>query len=453
MKIPEKAPDYNKIIAKMFDEKKTLALFSGTSTDEKGRYLHWDKLKHLNPPEGYTSEEWWTSIKFSRQQISKPLNLLDKNGVPFSLLTTDFMSRELHWLDKNTAGSLFADTPILDSQLKNTYLIRSLIEEAISSSQVEGAATTRKVAKEMILQGREPVDKDEQMILNNFIAMQFVRDYKEEPLTNSMILELHKILTIKTLDNPKSSGCYRTLEDDIHVVNGQGEILFTPPKADELPVRMDLLCRFANDLESETFMHPVIRAILIHFMLAYNHPFVDGNGRTARALFYWSMAKQGYWLMEFVAISRIIKRAIVKYGTAFLHTETDGNDTTYFIIHQLEVIRKAIEEFQAFLKKKTLDQKEAQELLEGSEKLRSKLNYRQLALLRHAVKKPGSVYKIHEHQQLHGIAYETARNDFIKMSDNLKILDKLKQGKSFVFVSPEDILKRIEQAKKIVERK
>jgi len=79
----------------------------------------------------------------------------------------------------------------------------------------------------MILQGREPIDKDEQMILNNFKAMQFVREDKKEPLTNSIILELHKILTDKTLDNPESSGCYRTLKDDIHVVNGQGEILFT----------------------------------------------------------------------------------------------------------------------------------------------------------------------------------------------------------------------------------
>jgi len=69
-------------------------------------------------------------------------------------------------------------------------------------------------------------------------------------------------------------------------------------------------------------------------------------------------------------------------------------------------------------------------------------------LLRHAVKKPGSEYKIHKHKQLHNIAYETARNDLIKMSDELNILKKLTQGKSFVFVSPDDILKRIEQAKK-----
>jgi len=447
MKIPEEAPGYKNKLVEILN-KEGLDLFSIGPTDEQGRYLHWEKLKHLKPPEGFTPEEWWTGIRFARQQLSKPINLMDKNGNPFRFSTTDFIARELHWLDKNTAGSLFADTPIVDPQLKNSYLIRSLVEEATSSSQVEGAATTRKVAKEMILQGRDPADRDEQMIFNNYAAMQFIRSYKEEPLTKSMILELHKILTDKTLDNPKSSGCYRTPADNIHVVNGQGEVLYTPPKASELPERMNHLCHFANDLDSETFMHPVIRAILLHFMLAYNHPFVDGNGRTARALFYWSMAKQGYWLMEFVAISRIIKRAIVQYGTAFLYTETDGNDTTYFIIHQLQVIRKAIEELQKFLKKKALDQRETQEILDGSEKLKRELNFRQLALLRHAVKKPGTVYTINEHKKLHSIAYETARNDLTKMSDALNILDKLQKGRAFVFVSPYDILKRIEQAKK-----
>ena len=54
------------------------------------------------------------------------------------------------------------------------------------------------------------------------------------------------------------------------------------------------------------FIHPMIRSIILHFWLAYDHPFVDGNGRTARALFYWSMLRHGYWLFEFISISQII---------------------------------------------------------------------------------------------------------------------------------------------------
>ena len=183
-------------------------------------------------------------------------------------------------------------------------------------------------------------------------------------------------------------------------------------------------------------------------MLAFDHPFVDGNGRTARALFYWSTARQGYWLMEFISISRIIKQAPAKYGKAFLYTETDENDTTYFIIHQLNVIRKAINELKIFLDKKVQDLKTAEELLKGAESLRAKLNYRQLALLRHAFKSPGFIYRINEHQQSHGVAYDTARNDLLAMSDRLRLLDKIKEGRRFIFISPPNLIERIEHAKK-----
>lgn len=452
MKIPLSPPEFGKILTKTMDSRKDAldAILSCGATDSKGRYLHWDQMRHREPPKNLTPEEWWLSTKIARKQLHKELNLKDEDQKPFVFTTPDFVLKELHWLDQNTAGSLSADRPIINPHLKNTYLIRSLVEEAIKSSQLEGAATTVKVAKEMIRQGRKPQDKSEQMILNNYHAMQFIREYRKDPLTPSIVLELHKILAEKTLDHPKDAGKYRTETDDVHVVDGVGDVLYTPPNAKELPERMERLCRFANSSASDMFIHPVIKAILLHFALAFDHPFVDGNGRTARALFYWSTASQGYWLMEFISISRIIKHAPAKYAKAFLHTETDDNDTTYFIIHQLNVIRKAINELKTFLDKKVQDIKTAEQLLEGAANLRAKLNYRQLALLRHAFKSPGFIYRINEHQQSHGIAYDTARNDLLVMSDKFKLLDKAKEGKSFIFVSPPNLIQRIEKAKKLI---
>ena len=87
--------------------------------------------------------------------------------------------------------------------------------------------------------------------------------------------------------------------------------------------------------------HHHIRAIILHFWLAYGHPFVDGNGRTARALFYWAMLHEGYWLFEFISISNILRKAPAQYGLSFLYSETDDNDLTYFIVAQTKVIRRA----------------------------------------------------------------------------------------------------------------
>ena len=69
-------------------------------------------------------------------------------------------------------------------------------------------------------------------------------------------------------------------------------------------------------------------------MLAFIHPFVDGNGRTARSLVYWYMMKKGYWLTEYLSISRIIYRNKAQYEKAFLYTEADATTclTSYSII-------------------------------------------------------------------------------------------------------------------------
>jgi Fic family protein len=105
----------------------------------------------------------------------------------------------------------------------------------------------------------------------------------------------------------------------------------------------------------------------------------------AEAIFYWAMINQDYWLMAFISRSRVIKQAIIQYGRAFLYTEADDNDLTYFIIHQLEVIEKAIEQFHHHLEQKHLNLQEAEQLL-GNSRIVGKLNNRQLALLEQVLK-------------------------------------------------------------------
>jgi Fic family protein len=187
----------------------------------------------------------------------------------------------------------------------------------------------------------------------------------------------------------------------------------------------------------------VLRAILLHFMVGYDHPFADGNGRTARALFYWSMAKSGYWLMEYTSISHILRKAPTQYMRAYLHTETDKNDTTYFLLHQLQTIRQAIVALHEYVARKAREQKETERLLASSPALRGRFNHRQTALLNHALRNTGEAYRVDAHQRSNGVVYQTARHDLLQL-EAMGLLEKSKQGNAFVFYAPADLRKRLD---------
>ncbi len=239
-----------------------------------------------------------------------------------------------------------------------------------------------------------------------------------------------------------AEGAWRD-NDEIYVGDARdATVIFEPPTHKEIPARMESICSFANDINSKEFLHPVIRAILLHFLLAYVHPFEDGNGRTARALFYWSMLRQRYWTMEFVSISRILKKAPAKYMRSYLYTETDENDVTYFILHQLQVILRAIEELQEHLKKKSDEHREIEDIFRKSVKLNTSLNSRQTAALNRALKKPESIFTIEGHRGSHRVTYQTARSDLLRLND-LGLFEKSKRGKAFVFFPTENLREKL----------
>ena len=171
---------------------------------------------------------------------------------------------------------------------------------------------------------------------------------------------LHGSLTEGTLDDPSAAGRFRTGKDPIIVVDeSDGQTLHVPPPARELPQRMEKFLAFANDKGTEPFVHPVVRAILLHFWFAYEHPYVDGNGRTARAVFYWYMSAHNYWLFEYLSVSRIILKSVRQYGRAYLYAEHEDRDATYFLVYHLKAIHLALEDLHRYLARKQKEMQKA----------------------------------------------------------------------------------------------
>ncbi len=443
MKIPQEPPPLQEILSRYIDEGRSdrLAevLAMGVGPTAGGRYRHWDNLRHLPRPDGLTLEEWWAGLKFARSQTGREIPLQDRAGEPFSFSTPDSILKRLHEIDRDASGRIELPEAIANPQTKDRYVQSSLIEEAVTSSQLEGAVATREQAKEMIRSGRRPVDRSERMILNNYSAMHLIGQFKDEPLSPQVVYRIHERITRETLASEARAPYLRQPGDGIAVYDEEDNtLLHRPPEAEQIPERLQAMCDFANRDPSDAFLHPVVKAILLHFWLAYDHPFIDGNGRTARALFYWSMLSQGYWLAEFVSISGILRKAPAKYARSFLYTETDENDLTYFIDAQLDVFRKAIAELHRYLKRKLTEVRATEQLLRAS----VSLNHRQMALLSHSLRHPGTRYSIAGHRTSHGVTYQTARTDLLDLEAR-ELLVRSRSGKRFLFASPPDLDERL----------
>ncbi len=409
---------------------------------DNGKYRHWETIRHMRPPEGLTHEEWWLGLKFYRGSSTKNMAFRDKAGKPFQYSLVDPVPENLHDIDLWGGGTVESTPEILNSENRDRYYVSSLMEEAITSSQLEGASTTKQVARDMLSTERAPRNRDEQMILNNFVTMKKIGEFKEAPLTKERVFEIHRLITQGTLDDSSAAGRFRNDMDGRICVQDRltGEIQHQPPAPDTLDQRLQVLCDFANGTGTQGFVHPVLRAIIVHFILAYDHPFVDGNGRTARALFYWTMLHHGYWLFEFITISPILKKSPGKYAKAFLYTETDENDLTYFILHQLTVINRAMNALQEYIARKNKQQKAVEQRLRGQ----VSLNHRQTALLGHAIRHPFHRYTVKSHQTHHGVVHQTARTDLSDL-EKRGLMRKTKSGKTYHFTPVENLENALEE--------
>lgn len=364
-------------------------------------YEYWDKAKYKKLPEGFTPQMLWTNVKASRLRSTIPV--WNKYGI--NLCVTSQMQRLCHEFDMKF-GSFWEVEGDSQSAEKKYYLSSSLMEEAIYSSKMEGASTTRIVAKDMLRKKKSPQNKSQQMIVNNYNTIQYIVEHKEQPLTEELLLTIHRLMTEKTLDNPEDAGRFRTNDKVVVADMIEGDIIYTPPSFQEIPEFVESLCNFFNNDNPRTFIHPIIRGIIVHFMLAFMHPFVDGNGRTARALFYWYMLKEGYKLTEYMSISRVIAKSKANYEKAFRYVENDGNDMGYFVAYNLGALEKSFQQLRDYIQRKQREKRAASSFM-----MAGNINQRQALILQRLKEEPDTIFTVKDVQEQFSVSSMTARKD------------------------------------------
>ncbi|WP_312664386.1 Fic family protein [Pantoea sp. CTOTU49201] len=398
------------------------------------RYLHFDEL-YRRVSDRLTREKVWSALKFKRRSGAQHFVIADQT-VTCNL--TAKITAAMSTVDRMT----FARNGEPTDEDAASYLMSQLImEEAISSSQLEGAATTSRVAMELLAVGREPRNEDESMIMGNWRLMQHIATLGDAPLTRADILEIHHIACAGINDDKYRPGAVRD-NNDVFVAGRDGEIIHQPPDYQRLNSLLDALCAEVVWLEQQG-THPLLVACVMHFAIGYIHPFNDGNGRTARGLFYHHLIRHGYSAFRYISISKLLKAAAVKYGISYLYSETDEMDLTYFVQFQCEVVMRAVNAFTEQIA--TLHQ-ERERLVTWVEENMT-LAKGELDIMAIALNAPGSLLSSAGIKSRLGIADNTARARLKSLTEQ-GLLRPLKEGKGTVYQAPVSLRKLQEWLKK-----
>lgn len=434
------APDDLAVVLQMMQNEAYLMEYF-KETDDKGRYLYWDQFK-WRVSKNHDVEKAWLVTKWCRFTKRKLIDIYDEKSIEFHYCIPDSLQAKFFKIAKLSGEGIPSS-----STIKQKFLISSLMmEEAISSAQLEGASTTRRVAKKMLVEERTPRSEDEQMILNNYLLMREVKALLDVQLSTDIIRHFHKIATFGTTENSVVPGAFRE-DNEIVISDGSdGEVLHQPPHYEQIEERLQKLCDFANTIHSgengNAFIDPIAKAIILHFMIGYEHPFADGNGRTARAIFYWFMLQNGFSFFEYLSISKLLKVAPVKYGMAYLYTEIDENDLTYFLYYQADIIVRAMDELFTYLDEKSKEFEDIVKLLEHS-KLSNELNFIQKNILKKAMKNPGHIFTVKEISNAYEVSENTARK-YLKLLSSYNLLASLKEGRVVKYIALANIKEVLE---------
>lgn len=393
-KVPELTQsDYNEAMSILHDTDRMSKII-----DFNEKYYHWDELKYRVDDGELRSI--WAVLKILRTNTARRINVCGLD-LKYNLLSG--FQEYLYHIDRDSAGLIAIEKP--GEKAVKRYVISSLMEEAIASSQIEGAATTRQEAKRMLRAQRKPRDISERMIFNNYEAMAHINTILDRDMSIPLILEMHKIIVNGTLyEGPQWEGRFREDDDTVVASPDKEDLVYhVPPKHDLIPQLMQELCDFINS--DKEFIHPIVKGIIIHYLIGYIHPFVNGNGRLARSLYYWYVMKNGYWLMEYTSISRIIKGSQTKYGLAYQYTETDDYDLTYFIKFNLDCIERAVDDLRTYIERKAKEQNDIIQMIESN----PELNMHEMTIFKDYMKDP-SPFSIVEISNRYPISYQTARS-------------------------------------------
>lgn len=389
-------------------------------------YVHWDKFKDMQIPEPDSRMDIWEKTLAERDQGF--YRRLSFPSFDIKWWISNSLEAQLHQLDIGLAGGRDLQV-LLEPKHIHRHRTNALLDESITSAQLAGITVSKKAAKEMLLKKRAPQDVNEQVCINIYKALQLAYTKKEENLTEALLLQLHQALTRDTI-KLKGIGRYRTNNKvDLAAVDLSGG--YKPADLTFIPAIAEQLISFYNDDAEPFFIHPLIKAGLIHYIITTARPFKDGNGRIARLLAQMYLLKKEYWVAEFISVSNVVSKFRQQYHKAFSQAQTDDNNAGYFIQFYIQSVQMAFKSLRDFALRinKEKGEKPAQKI--------PGYNERQTAVLQWLKEEGTKVVTIRELRSVYGVSKETARTDLTALVEKGWIKYYHINKKTYAFVKGE----------------
>lgn len=396
------------------------------------RYTPLEDIKYRLEKLGKSQADWpelKVQIQYFRKMGAIPF-FLDSIEKKFWYFPSDSINKKIHQVE--ALGNRLYDKIENHSTFKNEFLVNAAVEEAITSAIYEGANSTRSKAKALIASGKKPKNKDEWMLINNYFAMKWIKENSSLPVSSGVVLKIHEIVSRNTLEGDDANFCGKYRDDVVYVGPHQGL------RHEKIDTAINEMIALVTD--HPRFLHSLIKGILLHYFIAFIHPFFDGNGRTARTLFYFKAIKNELKFVELLSVSANLKEHAKRYEKSFELVKEHELDMTYFIDFCLDSLITSV---------KKVEQKVSY-LIEISNLIDSdKLNINQVSLLQKLALNKYREVTIEDYAKEIHKSREIARRE-LKDLLGKGFLKEERKGKKFIyFVKSKELKERTKKATKI----
>ena len=381
------------------------------------RYLTREEIAYRLPV-SIPISQFWPLMDQARRNASIDLPLKTQGGENFRFVVNSTIEAQC-----DAVADMARRSHLLDS-LPAEIMEDATIDEAVWSSVIEGAFTSRAEAAKIIRQNKQPVNRSEQMIKNNYQAMLYVLEHLEDPITAQTLIDIAQIVTQNASDETVEG--FRTVP--VYVTGREG-VIYTPPAANQVSAMTDDLLNFIQSSE----LHPLFKACIAHFYFVYVHPFTDGNGRTARALSYMMLLRTGYDFFRYFSVSGLIAEERNSYYKSMRHVEASGNDMTYFIDYYSAMLARSVDRMEKHLFRHVLTDR-----IIRSMEASGQLNDRQLKGARWLLEGDSDSITVDAWKKKYKTATETARQDLLMLCET-GILTRTMDGRRALFVIQRNI--------------